>query len=174
MKIATRYARPKKTVVPTGNGFKNKYHMELDKKGHKYLVKDEPENIYELIQSHAEEVKIENIIARAMAGDNTALNKVQGQYMDTTKNPKNLADLQNTMIKMRQDFEKLPIEIKQKFDNDYHVYIASFGSDEWEKKMNIPEAREKIKKAHEAAEYENELRMQAIKNLAEKKGEKNE
>lgn len=173
MKIATRYARPKKTTVPTGNGYKNKYHMELDKTGHKYLVKDEPENIYILIQSHAEEVKIENIIARAMAGDETALNKVQGQYMDTTKNPKNLADLQNTMIKMRQDFEKLPTEIKQKFDNDYHVYISTFGSNEWEKNMKIPEAREKIKKAQQMAAYEDDMKRKALENLA--KGEtKNE
>lgn len=174
MKIATRYNRPKQTTVPTGKGLKKKYHMELDKTGHKFLVNDEPEDIYALIQSHAEEVKIENIIARAMAGDNTALNKVQGQYMDTTKNPKNLADLQNTMIKMRQDFEKLPVEIKQKFDNDYHVYISTFGTTDWENKMGVPEAREKIKKAHERAEYENELRMAAVKNLAEKKGEKDE
>lgn len=168
MVINTRYNRPKTKPQNPGSKFKNKYHMELDKHGHKYLVQDEPENTYAIIQSHKEECNIEALVERAQHGDPDAVKRIQAQYTDMTKYPKNLAEAQNEIIKLHQEFDKLPTEIKQKFDNSYNVYIAQFSKehDEWERKLGIPEIREKARKAHEAALNEIKMQEQIKENLA--------
>lgn len=167
MEICTRYNRPKTKAQNPGSGWKNKYHMELDKHGHKFLVQDEPENIYAVIQSHKEECNMEALVERAQHGDPDAVKRIQAQYTDMTKYPKNLAEAQNEILKMKQEFEKLPTEIKQKFDNSYNVYINQFSKnhEDWEKKLGIPEIREKAQKAHEAAMKELQEREQIKENL---------
>lgn len=168
MEICTRYNRPKTTPQNPGSGWKSKYHMEIDKHGHKFLIQDEPENTYAIIQSHKEECNMEALVERARHGDPDAVKRIQAQYTDMTKYPKNLAEAQNEIIKLQQDFDKLPTEIKQKFDNSYNVYIAEFSKnhDSWEKKLGIPEYREKARKAHEMAKFEIEQNQKIRENLA--------
>lgn len=150
--------------------------MELDKHGHKYLVEDEPSDLYGLIQSHADECKIEAIVERAMHGDPTALNKVQAQYADMTKYPKNLAAANNEIIKLKQEFEKLPTKVKQSFDNSYDVYIAELSENpkSWEKKMGIDVIKERAAKAHETAKLEAAQQARIRENLANLGKEKTE
>lgn len=170
MKHATLYEnRPKTTAAKTGSKLKREYHMELDKNGHKYLVEDEPSDWYGKIQSHKEECDIAGIVEKAIRGDTTALNKVQGIYLDMTKVPKNLGEAQNTIVKFKEDFAKLPAEVKQQFDNSPEVYVAKFGTQQWENAMGIPELREEMKKQKEFEESRKKLFDKAIENLAKEK-----
>lgn len=115
----------------------NDYQIVLDKKGHKSLKLVGKHDIYQEIQSYFEETKIENIIARAAAGDVAALNSKQGFYADITDAPENLAEAQNQILKLSQAFDKLPAEIRAKFDNSKSVFVNQFGTDEWNKKMGF-------------------------------------
>lgn len=130
-----------------GSRMANDYEMQIDKKGHKILKKVREHDIYPEIQSYADECKIENIIARAAAGDVMALNARQAFYADVTDTPRDLAEAQNQILKLKNGFEKLPAEIKEKFDNSIEQFVMSFGSEEWNSKMGFstekaPEAPE--------------------------------
>lgn len=115
----------------------NDYEIQIDKKGHKSLKLVGTHDIYEEIQSYYEETKIENIIARAAAGDLQAMNQRAGFYADITNSPKNLAEAQNQILKLSQGFDKLPAEIRAKFDNSKSVFVNEFGTNEWYKKMGL-------------------------------------
>ena len=115
----------------------NDYRVEIDDKGHKSLKFIGTHDIYQDIQSYADECKIENIIARASAGDPEALNQRRGVYADITDTPKNLAEAQNIILKLSTEFEKLPTDIRAKFDNSKEKFINEFGSESWVEAMGL-------------------------------------
>ena len=172
MKSATLYEnRPKTTTAATGSKLKREYHMELDKNGHKYLVEEEPSDWYGKIQSHKEECDIAGIVEKAIRGDDSALNKVKGMYMDMTKLPKNLAEAQNTIAKFKEGFAGLPTDINRQFDNSPDVYVANLGTQRWENIMGITDMKKEMEH-NEALKKEREKMLEdAIKNLGGKKDE---
>lgn len=115
----------------------NDYRVEIDDKGHKTLKFIGTHDIYQDIQSYAEECKIENIIARAAAGDPNALNQRRGTYADITDTPKNLAEAQNIILKLSSEFERLPTDIRAKFNNSKEKFINDFGSESWVEAMGL-------------------------------------
>lgn len=115
----------------------NDYRVEINDKGHKSLKFIGTHDIYQDIQSYADECKIENIIARAAAGDPTILNQRRGTYADITDTPKNLAEAQNIILRLSTEFEKLPTEVRAKFDNSKEKFINEFGSDSWVEAMGL-------------------------------------
>ena len=127
----------KRFISNPGSTEANDYQIIIDKKGHKSLKLVGTHDIYQEIQSYHEETKIENIIARAAAGDAAAMNARQGFYADITNSPKDLAEAQNHILKLSQEFDKLPAEIRAKFDNSKSVFVNEFGNDEWYKKMGF-------------------------------------
>lgn len=132
------YDRPETIPCETGTRYDKTYTMIIDEHGHKDLKCTGETDRYAKIQSHLEEVLIENILAKATL-DPTILNKREGLYFDSTSMPKTLAEAQNAILALNQEFEKLPAEIKQKFDNSAEKYIAAYGSKEWGDKMGIIE-----------------------------------
>ena len=113
------------------------YEIRIDKKGHKKLEKVGEHNTYEEIQSFLEETKIENIIARAAAGDLDALNQRQGIYADISEMPTTGMEALNAILKLEQSFEKLDPETRAKFNNSKEEYITSFKTGEWFEKMGL-------------------------------------
>lgn len=145
-------------------------HMGLD--GRRKLIKDNPKPIYEMIQASREQCEIERIVKRALNGDVSALNAMEGQYIDITGAPKSLAHAQQIIINAKNDFDKLDPETKKKFDNNVEIFIAEAGTKEWCDKLGITDKLEREEKAKQAkAEYENNLQV-AMANLA--KGTKTE
>lgn len=147
--------RPKTTAAPNGSPEEPEYTMCIDENGHKYLKETGKTNTYNLIQESLEETKIENIMRRAEAGDLTALNIRNGQYLDVTDMPNTLAEAQNFVIQAQQEFDKLPLEVRKKFDMSAEKYIATFGSESWAAALGInlhPEAPAPEKKMEVADE----------------------
>ena len=120
-----------------GSRMANDYQIEIDKRGHKSLHKVGEHDIWEEIQSYKEECSIDNILARAAAGDPNALNQRKGFYADITDSPKTLAEAQNNILKLKQGFEKLPAEIREKFDNSKEKFVMEFGTNTWIDKMGF-------------------------------------
>lgn len=125
----------------------NDYRVEINDKGHKSLKFIGTHDIYQDIQSYAEECKIENIIARAAAGDPNALNQRRGTYADITNTPASLAEAQNIILRLSSDFDKLPTEIRAKFDNSKEKFVKEFGSEFWVEAMGLklPEENKEAK-----------------------------
>lgn len=124
--------------LPTSSGEKTRktFRWEMDKNtGVKELVLDEEINIQDEIESYHEETKIENIIRRATFDPSFAerLGAPQGDgaIVDVVNMPGTLAEAQQLMIDVEQTWNKLPAEIKQKFNNDIDMYIHTYGTTEW-------------------------------------------
>ena len=120
---------------PAGSRDADTFEIQIDKKGHKSLKWVGTHDIYQDIQSYKEECSIENIIARAAAGDLNALNRTQGFYADITESPRDLAEAQRDILKLSNTFDALPAEIRAKFDNSKEVFVNEFGTEEFAKKM---------------------------------------
>lgn len=134
----TAWNREPAKPAPVGSRFAKTYLMTIDGHGHKVLKEDGLTDRYELIQSHLEETKIENIINKALAtGDMSGLMVGKPVYADFTNAPSTLAEAQNMLIAVEQEFEKLPLEIRAKFDHSATKYIAEYGTENWMNNMGL-------------------------------------
>ena len=120
-----------------GNPILQKYRPEYDKQGNLQLIPDGETDLYAEIQSHKASTDLELIVTRYLNGDPAALSRAQGLYMDITGMPSNMHEAINLMNQAKADFEKLPVDIKQQFDNDYNKFIATMGTQEWLDKMQV-------------------------------------
>lgn len=166
----TQFNRPEKDRYFTNAGerIEMRHSPHMDSNGRRFLSKDKPVAIYDLIQSHKEECEIENIIRRAVEGDYNALNCKEGVFMDITNCPSSIAEAQQYIINAKEEFEKLPKEIKQKFEFNPEMYIAemSGNTEGWLDKMGYTE-KIKLAKEKEKQMFEDQANMsKALANLA--------
>lgn len=138
---------PKRRYMKVGIEERNTYGYVMDHRNIVGLEKTGTENQYRKIQLHADECKIENILAKA-AVDPTILQQRKGIYADVTNMPKSLAEFKNLEIKIINDWNNLDVETKKKFDNSVDKYIAEFGSENWMKAVGF-ETVEEVKEAIE-------------------------
>lgn len=146
---------------PTGTGTLREYQEEI-KKGVKGLVFTGLRNVYEMIQMDYEQTKIENILHNALMGDFSALKARDGSYVDATTMPKNLMDAQNLVIRMKTEFDKMPVEVKEKFNNSADQYVEMMGTKEFNDIMSP--YNEKVAKI--AAENNHKEYIQKVKEGA--------
>lgn len=126
---------PERKLTPSGTKFLNVYQEEIAKDGTKHLVKTGQTNIYDKIQSSLEETKVENILKAVAMGDLSMLQAQKPTYIDATTLPKTLMEAQNIVLKAKQEFENLPIKIKNLFDNNAELYVSQIGTKEFLEKM---------------------------------------
>lgn len=88
--------------------------------------------------------------------DPSILEKHKGSYFDATDMPRTLAEAQNKIIAVKQEFEKLPVEVRAKFDHSPEKYVQQYGSEEWGKALGIV-----AEKLEEAAEEKKEEKTDA-------------
>ena len=123
-------------ITPSGEMTAKTYTHEVSKYGVKEFVETGEENIYEKIQAQAEDAKIENMINRVIAGDVSAL-RPDGQYIDCTKMPKNMAEAQQMIQNMHNVWNTLPIEIRSKYNHSVEEFVAKSGQKEWLQDMGL-------------------------------------
>lgn len=136
-KIYSRFNRRPTEATASGEKEEQTFEMVIDKNGHKSIQPSGYTNIYERIQGSYEETKIENIIARAMGGEMSGLNAHNGQYLDITNAPSTLAEAQQSIQAIKNMFDKLPLEIRNKYNMSVEQYIADFGSENWANIMGV-------------------------------------
>lgn len=167
MKFKTAFSyleNEEKTYTPSGEKIVYEHREEIDLKGKRTLVKDRAVNIYEVIQASAESCDIQNIIKRATEGDLNVLNQIQANYIDVTDAPQSLAAAQQLVIKAKNEFEKLPYELKIKYNNNAMEYVADYGSESWEEKTGLKAMKEK-KAKREKVEKEIMGKEKALKDI---------
>lgn len=120
-----------KFVSNPGSPEKPIYHGKVLPSGEIELVYDGVENIQEYIDSFEQETNIENIITRVNNGEIDLLHSAAGAYVDTVGMPKTYAEILQTVIDGQRTFDMLPIEIKEKFGNDFNQWFAQMGNDDF-------------------------------------------
>ena len=116
------------------------------------LVESGRENTDDKIQSGLESTDLRTIIQRYMNGDIEALNQRQLSFGDTTVFPQSYAELLQLQINAKQTYDKLPNNIKEKFNNDTNQFFAQAGTEEWYEKLGYQKVEEKGDTKTEAAE----------------------
>lgn len=123
-------------ITSSGSPEHELFTPELQPNGIIKLVHFGVENTDEIIQSYYESTTLEAILMRFSNGDLSALNRYQPIYADLSTAPKSLAEGLQAVINSRQAFDALPVDIKNKFDNDFNKWLMSAGSDDWIKSMS--------------------------------------
>lgn len=129
--IYTQFERPAKIPTNPGTMYINTYQEVIDKKGKKKLEKTGEHNVYEEIQLDAESCKIENILHQVAMGDLSALQQREATYVDATTMPKNLREAQDLVIRLKDEFYKMPIDVRKEFDNSPEMYVSLMGTEEF-------------------------------------------
>lgn len=179
--IYTQFKKPPRKNTPHGSIYLNTYQEEIDKKGKIRLVKTGQTNIEELIQQDLESTKIENILHAVAMGDLRALQQREATYCDATTMPKNLMEAQNLVIRMKDEFYKMPVEVRKEFENSPEKYVSLMGTNEFQEIMApYNEKIAAIAKEKSDAEYRKKVENGAKLNIdiekatATMKGEKAE
>lgn len=138
------YNRPDTIESATGTEFDKTYTMTIDKDGNKVLKETGKTNRYEKIQSYADECDINTILTKATL-DPSILEKQRGAYFDATGMPTNLAEAQSKILEVKNEFQKLPADIRSQFDNSLEKYVARYGSKDWALALGLikPDSAEK-------------------------------
>lgn len=138
VKIFTPYEdeKPKRLPNEPGNIMEPQYRERYDENGNAYLEQVGEINTYEKIQSYRDEVDPMSILARYAAGDTTVMAN-PGWYIDTSKLPANYIEWRNLMNEQKEKFETLPLEIRNKFNNNFDQWAATAGEPEWLENMGI-------------------------------------
>lgn len=163
--IYTQFKLPEKKTTPAGTQFINTY-QEVIKGGRKTLEKTGQHNVYEEIQLDAESCKIENILHAVAMGDLNALHQRDASYVDATTMPKTLMEAENLTIKMKDEFYKMPLEVRRLFDNSPDAYVSEMGTQEFMEKMApYNEKISAISKEKSMKEYEKKIKEGAQLNI---------
>ena len=165
--IHTMFNKPEHVYTPSGSIYLDEYQEGINEEtGSLYLEKIGKKNIYEMIQEDADSVDIEHILHSVAMGDLNALKAREGMYVDATTMPKSLREAQDLVIRLKDEFYKLPIEVRKEFGNDPEAYVSEMGTQEYLDKMApYNEKILAISKEKNAKEYERKVKEGAKLNL---------
>lgn len=112
-------------------------------------------NVYDEIQSYAEDSTIEAIISKVMAtGDISILNQKKGEFMDLTEMPKDIFEAQQKIKEAEKTFAELPMSIRETYNNNFNEYLADVGSEKWLITVGLKEAPKEEQKEEKGAAEE--------------------
>ena len=134
----TPYGERERVYISSGDPIAINWGYEIDKYGQKVLVKTGETNLYDLIQESLEETKIENILKRVAAGDDSVM-RPDGIYADLTEAPKNLIEARQQMQKLENVWNGLSNDIKKEYDYSVEKFIGASGSEKWLQDMGMIE-----------------------------------
>lgn len=137
MVFNTQYDRRAPVYQEPGSRERLVYSPRYSDTGVLDLVVTGKENLYEYIQSHAQSVDIHYLLDRFVNGETDVLQRMQGFYGDVTSMPKTYAEVLNAVIAGEEAFSRLPVEIKQRFDNSFAVWMTSMESPDFAEKMGL-------------------------------------
>lgn len=114
------------------------FKLSFNDDGTKELVVDGHKDIYAEIQSHADSCDVKAIIKRCtITGDTSELYKNPGFYGDIINMPNTYADVLKAAQEANNIWNKLPANVKEKFDNDVSKFYASAFTKDWMDKLGI-------------------------------------
>lgn len=136
MKWRTKYSDRKRTIIESGSGIKTEYAIRIID-GEETLAPTGKTDFYAYIQSHADSVDLHKILERcAMLDDYGPLMRMPAEFMDTSGMPKTLAEAYAQVKDAENFFERMPTDIKEKYENNFVSFINDIGSDNFTKNVS--------------------------------------
>ena len=128
MNERVRMYRSFRGSAPVGCRVRSRYRKDCRENPPK-LVKVGETDQYGFIQSFKDSCDLGRIVERAMAGDTSVLQRVQGIYTDCTDVPSTMTELMNLGIIGKNAWDNLPDEVKAKFQNEEDFRNALLNGD---------------------------------------------
>ena len=123
MKFDTKFdVRPRKMCSHVGEPVRTQYIGRFDYNGDVELLEDGVRNVYDEIQSYADECSMDNILRRFAAGDVSVLSRSQGVYVDASQLPEHFVDMCNLVAEVERNFNLLPVEERAAYENNFVKY----------------------------------------------------
>lgn len=138
LKFRTQYDDRSPVFQEPGSSVKLVYSPRYDDNGVLDLVVTGKEDLYAYIQSHKESTDIHVLLDRFANGEVDVLQRMQGFYGDVTSMPKTYAEVLNAVIVGEETFARLPIEIKNRFNNSFSEWLASMDKPDFAERMGQP------------------------------------
>lgn len=127
---------PNSFVTCHGSDIHVLYDVKVMSNGELRLIPSGKESISEKINAQKQFTDMSFIISRLQMGDTSVL-RDGALFGDFTRVPKSLADSLQIIIDGEKKFDRLPVEIKNKFNNSYYAWIMDSGSPAWLQKMGL-------------------------------------
>ncbi len=121
----TQYDRVDRVYTNHGDPEVTTFTGRYDENGDLQLVKTGTENLYDKIQAEAAACDMDNILRRFANGDISVLSQSQGVYADVSSAPMHFTDALNMVRSVEEEFDRLPAEEREKYDNDWVKFGAS-------------------------------------------------
>lgn len=134
-----KYERKVQTSEP-GSGIRQVYAAEYDKQKNLKVVPKGKENLYAYINSFADSVNLHLLLARFQNGDKEALLQRAGAYIDISALPTNINEFIELSRNATNLFNTLPVEVKEKFNNNVVEFVSTIGDPDWNEKMSVSPA----------------------------------
>lgn len=133
----TKQSNTEKYISKAGSPYLDEYEYKINEKGEKKLIKtDKRTNVYERIQADYDSTDINKLMMRFSLGDESAINVREGKYLDVTEMPTTLAEVFDRALQAEQLFVELPTDLKEMFNNSPSEFFSTYGSKEFEDKVN--------------------------------------
>lgn len=128
---------PNKIFTSSGSRKHVLYSSKVLPTGEISLVESGSEDIQDYINSFRDTCDMAYILAELSRGNEEVLHRSNAMYGDFTDVPTNLAEALQIMIDGETAFNKLPVKVKQSFDNNFRNWLFTNGTDEWNQKMSV-------------------------------------
>ena len=139
-----KYEDHERVYTDAGDPVKIEYQLRIVDNSEE-IVETGKTNLYEYIQSHADSVDITKILERcALIQDYSMLNRMPAEFMDVTEMPGNLAEAYAHVQDAKNFFDRMPVNIKEKYQNNFVEFIADLGTERF--KNNVSDFLDTIKK----------------------------
>lgn len=136
-KFRTQYDSRSPVFQEPGSRIKLVYSPRYSETGVLDLVVDGQEDLYDFIQSHKESTDIHVLLDRFANGETDVLQRMQGFYGDVSSMPKTYAEVLNAVIIGEETFARLPVDVKQRFDNSFAVWLSSMDKPDFADRMGV-------------------------------------
>lgn len=142
MSFRTQFDDHPRVYQDPGAPTKPHYQSRINVRGNLELVVDGVVDLYADIQSHADSVDIHLILERFTAGETDILSKVQGFYADFADMPSTMQEVLNSIIAGEAAFDRLPVEIKDRFGHSFQRWMMEMDSPDFAAKMGYTPEQE--------------------------------
>lgn len=128
---------PNSFVSSSGDTFHLRFSPRVLENGELKLVESGKDDIKAMINSFRDSTDMTFILQRLAVGDTSVLSQRPGVFGDFTQMPTTYAEALQLVIDGRREFDSLPLNVKNLFNNDFRQFLASAGTPEWNEKLSV-------------------------------------
>lgn len=115
------------------------YSAKINASGVIEVVETGKQDYQAYIESFRPTTDMAYILKELSLGNLQILNQREPQYGDFTQLPKSLAEAMQLQIDAERQFYELPLDVRNKFNNNYREWCLTAGTDPWYEKMGLIE-----------------------------------